>query len=94
MIFFGQASLQHAISQFMAHYQTERNHQGPENRLVEPGPILARASAPSQPAHRRQRLAKVEPIVSCACLYSIVRADSWLNPFLADRRLTSRELAA
>jgi hypothetical protein len=39
MIFFGQASLQHAISQFMAHYQTERNHQGLENRLVEPGPI-------------------------------------------------------
>ena len=52
MIFFGQASLQHAISQFMAHYQTERNHQGLENQLVEPSPILA----PSQPVHRRQRL--------------------------------------
>ena len=52
MIFFGQASLQHAISQFMAHYQTERNHQCLENRLVEPGPILV----PSQPVHRRQRL--------------------------------------
>jgi transposase InsO family protein len=52
MIFFGQASLQRAILQFMAHYQSERNHQGLENRLVEPGPIIA----PSRPVHRRQRL--------------------------------------
>jgi superfamily II DNA/RNA helicase len=28
MIFFGQASLEHAVSQFMAHYHAERNHQG------------------------------------------------------------------
>jgi putative transposase len=28
MIFFGQASLGHAITQFMAHYHGERNHQG------------------------------------------------------------------
>jgi len=52
MIFFGQASLQHAISQFMAHYHAERNHQGLENRLVQPGPLIA----PSQVVHRRQRL--------------------------------------
>lgn len=52
MIFFGQASLQHAISHFMAHYQTERNHQGLENRLVQPGPTIA----PSRLVHRRQRL--------------------------------------
>jgi transposase InsO family protein len=32
MIFFGPASLQHAVRQFMAHYHTERNHQGLENR--------------------------------------------------------------
>jgi hypothetical protein len=28
MIFFGQASLRHAITQFMTHYHDERNHQG------------------------------------------------------------------
>jgi len=52
LIFFGQASLQHAIGQFMAHYHAERNHQGLENRLVQPGPIIA----PPLPVHRRQRL--------------------------------------
>jgi putative transposase len=31
MIFFGQASLQHAITHFMVHYHTERNHQGLAN---------------------------------------------------------------
>jgi transposase InsO family protein len=52
MIFFGQASLQHAIGHFMAHYHTERNHQGLENRLLRPAPVIAR----SQPVRRRQRL--------------------------------------
>jgi len=37
MIFFGTASLQHAVRQFIAHYHTERNHQGLENRLPQPG---------------------------------------------------------
>jgi hypothetical protein len=39
MIFFGQASLQHAIAHFMAHYHTERNHQGLANQLLRPAPI-------------------------------------------------------
>jgi putative transposase len=36
MIFFGQASLRHAITQFMSHYHEGRNHQGLENRLLRP----------------------------------------------------------
>jgi hypothetical protein len=36
----------------MAHYHTERNHQGLANKLLRPGLIIA----PSQPVHRRQRL--------------------------------------
>ena len=52
MIFFGQASLQHAITHFMAHYHSERNHQGLANQLLQPAPIVA----PSQSVHRRQRL--------------------------------------
>lgn len=35
MIFFGQASLQHAIRHFMAHYHAERNHQGLGNLLLQ-----------------------------------------------------------
>src|ERR1035437_7253969 len=34
MIFFGQASLRHAIDEFMAHYHEERNHQGLDNTLI------------------------------------------------------------
>jgi hypothetical protein len=39
MIFFAPASLQHALRQFMAHYHTERNHQGLENRLPQPASV-------------------------------------------------------
>ncbi len=37
MIFFGQRSLEHALEQFVAHYHTERNHQGLGNRIIDPG---------------------------------------------------------
>ena len=38
MIFLGRASLRRAISEFMSHYHTERNHQGLANRLIRPQP--------------------------------------------------------
>ncbi|MGK0189554.1 MAG: putative transposase, partial [Verrucomicrobiales bacterium] len=37
MIFFGRQSLQKALKQFVAHYHGERNHQGLENRIIDPG---------------------------------------------------------
>ena len=39
MILFGEQSLRTAIYNFVAHYHTERNHQGLSNRLIsrEPG---------------------------------------------------------
>ena len=52
MICFGQASLQHAITHFMAHYHAQRNHQGLANQLLRHAPIVA----PSQSVHRGQRL--------------------------------------
>jgi len=36
MIFFGEGSLRKAIHEFVAHYHTERNHQGLGNRLIIP----------------------------------------------------------
>jgi hypothetical protein len=36
MIFFGQASLRHAVKHFMTHYHAERNHQGLGNLLLQP----------------------------------------------------------
>jgi transposase InsO family protein len=40
MIFFGPASLQHAVRQFMAHYHTERNHQAWKTDFRSPDPSL------------------------------------------------------
>jgi putative transposase len=53
MIFLGRTSLERAITQFMAHYHAERNHQGLANRLLRPAPV---AVLPSQSVRRRQRL--------------------------------------
>jgi transposase InsO family protein len=53
MIFFGQASLRHALQNYMAHYHTERNHQGLGNRLLQPVPVPALLNSPIK---QRQRL--------------------------------------
>lgn len=53
MMFFGQASLEHAVRPYMTHYHTERNHQGLENRLPWPTSISA---LPHHTVRRRQRL--------------------------------------
>jgi putative transposase len=53
MIFFGQASLRHAITQFMAHYHGKRNHQEIGNRLLQP---LARVGDLHGAIKRRERL--------------------------------------
>ncbi|QDU92389.1 hypothetical protein Pla8534_01360 [Lignipirellula cremea] len=36
MIFFGENSLRRAVSSFLEHYHGERNHQGLENKLIQP----------------------------------------------------------
>ncbi len=36
MIFFGEESLRKTIREYMVHYHEERNHQGLDNRLIEP----------------------------------------------------------
>lgn len=36
MIFIGSGSLRHALAEYVAHYNTERNHQGIGNVLIEP----------------------------------------------------------
>jgi hypothetical protein len=38
MIFIGEGSLCYAIHHYMAHYHSERNHQGLENQLIAPEP--------------------------------------------------------
>ena len=53
MIFFGVASLEKAIPEFLAHYHTERNHQGLGNRILMPGDEVGRTTGVIQ---RRERL--------------------------------------
>jgi len=54
MIFVGQASLRRAVSEYMHHYHTERNHQGLDNRLIVPTITQAAGCA----VDRRARLAE------------------------------------
>ena len=42
MIFFGEKSLHNAIRQYLVHYHGSRNHQGLENRIIEPGEEIGR----------------------------------------------------
>jgi len=53
MILFGEASLRRALREYVAHYHTERNHQGVGNRLLKPFPTV---SSTNDPIHCRERL--------------------------------------
>jgi hypothetical protein len=55
LILFGESSLRTAIQNFMVHYHRERNHQGLENRLIDPEPGHEEA-ARTGPVQRRERL--------------------------------------
>jgi hypothetical protein len=53
MIFFSEASLRRALRKFSQHYLGERNHQGLDNEIIEPGEEVGRVSGP---VHCRERL--------------------------------------
>jgi transposase InsO family protein len=48
MIFFGEASLRKATTEFLAHFHRERNHQGLKNRLITPDEEISPVSGPIQ----------------------------------------------
>ena len=48
MIFFGERSLRRAIKQYLAHFHAERNHQGLDNRLIEPNEDVGRSNGDVQ----------------------------------------------
>lgn len=48
MIFFREASLRNATTEFLAHFHGERNHQGLDNQLIEPGEEVGRVTGPVQ----------------------------------------------
>jgi hypothetical protein len=44
LILFGEASLRRALTDSIDHYHPERNHQGKDNLLLSPAPVLERGS--------------------------------------------------
>ena len=54
MILFGEASLRHALRQYVEHFHTERNHQGKSNVLL--FPAVSRGPAREGPIQCRERL--------------------------------------
>jgi len=48
MILFGEASLRRATIKFLVHFHGERNHQGLNNQLIDPGDEVGRLSGPVQ----------------------------------------------
>jgi putative transposase len=55
MIFFGEASLRHVLSNYVEHYHGERNHQGKGNVILFPGPEN-RIGESTGPIQTRERL--------------------------------------
>jgi putative transposase len=53
MIFFGEAMLRRSVLEFVRHYHGERNHQGLDNRLIEPATEVGQRAGDIQ---RRERL--------------------------------------
>ena len=53
MIFFGENSLRRAVTAYIKHYHAERNHQGLENVIIQPGAEVGRATGK---VHCRERL--------------------------------------
>ena len=53
LILFGESSLRTAVQNFVAHYHSERNHQGLDNRLIQPDPVHLANTGTVQ---RRERL--------------------------------------
>ena len=65
MIFFGEKSLRRAIGSYLEHYHAERNHQGLENKIIEPGEEVRQGSGegkgPGDAHARGHAVAEVQP---------------------------------
>ena len=55
MILFGEASLRQVLSNYVAHFHTERNHQGKDNLILFPAPA-DRIGEPTGEIRTRERL--------------------------------------
>jgi putative transposase len=63
LILFGEASLRHALTQYVAHYHHERNHQGKGNVLL--FPTVSHDAEREGPMHCRERLGGLLKYYTC-----------------------------
>lgn len=56
LILFGEASLRHALKDYVAHHHHEMNHQGKDNLLLFPEPAIAQTNGLEGPIQCRERL--------------------------------------
>jgi putative transposase len=53
VIFFGESHLRRVVEEYLDHYHRERNHQGLDNKIIEPGREIGRTNGNIR---RRERL--------------------------------------
>lgn len=46
MIFFGESALRNCVRDYLAHYHSERNHQGLDHKIIDPGGEIGRTEGP------------------------------------------------
>ena len=63
LILFGEATLHHALHEYVAHYHHERNHQGKGNVLL--FPTISHASERAGPVRCRERLGGLLKYYEC-----------------------------
>jgi len=63
MILFGEASLRHALTQYVEHFHHERNHQGKGNVLL--FPVVSPGTARQSPVECRERLGGLLKYYTC-----------------------------
>ena len=84
MILFGEGAVRKATAEFIAHYHSERNHQGLDNTLICPDPGHAVAAGK---VHRRERLSG--PLQPATATWSA----SWCTVALIDNANTTAPTA-
>jgi hypothetical protein len=77
MILFGEASLCHALTQYVAHFHHERNHQGKGNVLL--FPVVSPGPAHQGPVQCRERLGGLLQYYTCEAACVLSPAEIWYD---------------
>src|SRR5438067_1213705 len=68
MILLGERHFQRAVTEFVAHYHRERNHQGLENALIDGAPVTGTGRAPAVTARWTAQLLPARSVINRSLL--------------------------